>query len=289
MNDITKADRAKGLWLAERPWVALPVFLVALVFMLFLVGAVFAAAGLQPGGPLQSFLANLLLLFVVTPFLLGLPRGRKGLVPYLDDIRLTRIKPLVPLVLLGISLWVILALCQGLGTIIFRLTEGKELSWAFLAGVWNLGTALPPHSDSLWMSLPPVLEEPVFRGVLITLFMTRYRRNWSIVIPAIAFGAIHLLNITGGQDPLWVLGQTGWAFLIGLAYGYVFIKANSLLPGMILHYLGNLFVGSIMAYLNANGSTETQVLYGVLTTFGLVPVVLMIVWVKTFSRKWLVT
>jgi membrane protease YdiL (CAAX protease family) len=276
----------RGTWLAERPWVALPVFLVMLVFALFLVGGIFTAAGLQPGGPLQQFTAHVLLLFVVTPYLLGLPKGRVGMAAYLDDIRLTRVKPLVPLVLLGISLWVILALCQGLGTIIFRLTEGKALTGAFLGQVWNLGTAFPPHSDSLWASLPSALEQLAFRGVVLTLFLSLYRRNTAIVISAAAFGAIHLLNMGSGQDSLWVLGQTGWAFLMGLAYGYVFIKADSLLPGMILHYLGNLFVGSIMAYLNANGSTEVQVLYGVLTTFGLLPVVLMIVWVKVFSRRW---
>ncbi|MFC1793946.1 lysostaphin resistance A-like protein [Planctomycetota bacterium] len=117
--------------------------------------------------------------------------------------------------------------------------------------------------------------------------MSRYGRNASVVIPAAAFGAMHLLNMAGGQDPTWVLGQTGSAFLTGVVYGYLFVKTRSLLPGMIMHWLGNAFVASIMAYLNANAGTGTQALYGVVFTFGLVPVVGLILWIKTFSRRWM--
>ncbi|GAF78322.1 unnamed protein product, partial [marine sediment metagenome] len=239
MNEA-EGTRGGGRYrLADHPWAALPIFIVALVVLLVLVGAVFTAAGQQPGGPLQWALANVLLLFVVTPFVLGLPKGRKGLAAYLDDIRLSRIRPVLPLVLLGLSCWVILALCQGLGTVVYRLTEGKDISLAFLLSVWDLRGSLPPRSAELLVSLPSAFEEVAFRGVVITLFMSRYRRNASIVISTAAFGALHLLNLAGGgQDPVWVLGQVGWAFLMGLMYGYLFIKSDSLLPGMILHYLG---------------------------------------------------
>ena len=157
----------------------------------------------------------------------------------------------------------------------------------FLAGVWDLSTALPPQSGSLWESLPSVFEEIAFRGVVLALFLSRYGRNASILISSAAFAMLHLLNLTSPHDPVWVLGQVGWAFLMGVMYGYLFIKADSLLPGMILHYLGNVFVGSIMAYLNANSTTGVQMLYGVITTFGLVPVALMIAWIRFFSRRWL--
>ncbi|UCH63402.1 MAG: CPBP family intramembrane metalloprotease [Fidelibacterota bacterium] len=288
MTESADTGGRGGYRLADHPWAALPIFMVAFVVLLGLVGTVFTAVGLQPGGPLQQATTQVLLLFVLTPFVLGLPKGRKGMATYLDDIRLSQVKPLVPLVVLGISCWVILALCQGLGTIIYRLTEGKELSAAFLLSVWDLRVSLPPRSAELLVSLPSALEEVAFRGVVVTLFLSRYRRNASIAIPAAAFGALHLLNLAGGgQAPVWVLGQVGWAFLMGLMYGYLFIKADSLLPGMILHWLGNAFVAAIMAYLNTNATTEVQVLYGVVTTFGLVPVVLIIAWVRYFSRRWL--
>jgi len=287
MTDANITGGKRGYRLADHPWVALPIFMVVTVVLLGLVGALFTVAGLSPSGPLQQTLFHVLLLFVVTPFVLGLPKGRKGLVAYLDDIRLSRISPVLPLVLLGLSCWVILALCQGLGTVVYRLTEGEEISLAFLLSVWDLRGSLPPRSAELLVSLPSALEEVAFRGVVITLFMSRYSRNKSIVISAVAFGAMHLLNLTGGQDPVWVLGQVTWAFLLGLMYGYLFIKSDSLLPGMILHYLGNAFVASIMAYLNANATMEDQALYGVVFTFGLVPVAMTIAWVRYFSRRWL--
>jgi len=284
MNDGAGKARYR---LADHPWAALAIFIVVNVLVLGLVGTAFAAAGLRPGGPMHQTVAHIVMLVVVTPLVLGLPKGRRGLVAYLADTGFSRFRPLVPLVVLGLSCWVILALCQGLGVVVFRLTEGKEVTLAFLGSVWSLGGALPPRSAELLVSLPSALEELAFRGVLVTLFMSRYGRNASVVIPAAAFGAMHLLNMAGGQDPTWVLGQTGSAFLTGVAYGYLFVKTRSLLPGMIMHWLGNAFVASIMAYLNANAGTGTQALYGVVFTFGLVPVVGMILWIKTFSRRWM--
>ncbi len=291
MNETRSTASGKGYWLADHPLVALLIFMLVFVVLLSLVGTVFTVADLQPVGLLQPVLiTHLLLLFIVTPFVLGLPKGRKSIAAYLADIRFSQIKPVVPLVLLGISCWVILAFCQGLGTIIYRLTEGQEISLTFLLSVWDLRGSLPPRSAELLISLPSALEEIAFRGVAVTLLLTRYSRNTSIVIPAAGFAAMHLLNLAGGeQAPVWVLGQVGWAFLMGLMYGYLFIKSDSLLPGMILHYLGNAFVATIMAYLNTNSTVEVQVLYGVVFTFGIVPVVLIIAWIRYFSPRWLVS
>jgi membrane protease YdiL (CAAX protease family) len=90
-----------------------------------------------------------------------------------------------------------------------------------------------------------------------------------------------------GREVVWVLGQVVWAFFIGLFYGYVFVRTQSLLPSMIVHYLGNVFIGSLTGYLQSRASIEMQALYGVLFSLGLVPTVLMILWTKFYSSKWL--
>lgn len=51
---------------------------------------------------------------------------------------------------------------------------------------------------------------------------------------------------------------------------------------MVVHYLGNLFVGSLTSYLQASASIQTQVIYGILFSFGLVPTML-ILWVFLFT------
>jgi membrane protease YdiL (CAAX protease family) len=98
---------------------------------------------------------------------------------------------------------------------------------------------------------------------------------------------MHLLNLTNGANVVWVMGQVTWAFIIGLFYGYVFVRTRSLLPSMIVHYLGNVFIGSLTGYMQSRASIEIQVLYGVTLSLGVIPVILMILWTKFFTSRWL--
>lgn len=118
----------------------------------------------------------------------------------------------------------------------------------------------------------------IFRGIVLTVFLRRYSERQSIAFSALGFGLIHLLNLAMGREPVWVLGQVLWAFCIGLFYGYVFVRTGSLLPSMIVHYLGNAFIGSLTGYMQARASVEVQALYGILLSLGLVPTALMILW-----------
>ena len=140
---------------------------------------------------------------------------------------------------------------------------------------------------SLLVSLPSVFEEVAFRGVILTLFLSKTTKWQSIVISAAAFSLMHLLNLLSGRELTWVVGQLGWSFLIGLFYGYLFVRSQSLMPAMIVHYLGNAFVGSLTGSIANLAPVETQVVYGVLFTFGLLPSLLMILWVKFFADRWL--
>jgi membrane protease YdiL (CAAX protease family) len=98
---------------------------------------------------------------------------------------------------------------------------------------------------------------------------------------------MHVLNLVHGLDLVFTSGMVVWAFIIGLFYGYAFVKTRSLLPPMIVHYLGNAFISSLTGYMQANASVGTQVLYGATFSLGIVPVTLMILWTKFFTSKWL--
>lgn len=76
-------------------------------------------------------------------------------------------------------------------------------------------------------------------------------------------------------------------FLIGLFYGYVFVKTKSLLPSMIVHYLSNVFIGSLTGYLQSRGSIQVQALYGILFSFGILPTTLMILWTSFYTTRWM--
>jgi membrane protease YdiL (CAAX protease family) len=84
-----------------------------------------------------------------------------------------------------------------------------------------------------------------------------------------------------------VVGNVVWTAIAALFYGYVTLKTESLLPAMIVHYLGNLFVGAITAYIQASATISAVAIYGVLFTFGIFPTILMLLWTRFFAAQYL--
>lgn len=280
-----------GFKFVDHLWISFLVFLIFIILSIVLSGIIiFGFVRLPQDAPFSQFtnqlLGHLLMVFVFVPFILRLPKGKKPFKEYLDDIKLTKTKPFLRLLSIAVSCYIILILCQVLGSFVFRFFEGKTITGEFIYSVFDISNNLPPKSWSLFISLPSIFEEVAFRGVLLTFFVIKYSVRKSIVISSSGFAIIHILNIFGGREPVWVVGQVIWAFILGLFYGYLFIKTGSLLPNMIFHYLGNVFVSSFNSYIQATASIEIQALYGVIFTFGLIPVILMILWIKFFTKKW---
>lgn len=278
-------------WFLNHPWVSLVTFLILSVLVLGLFGTFYTRALGMPTnaratGFINALSSHILILFLITPFLLKLPRGSKSLKTYLDDIGLTRVRPAGKLLILAMSCYAILAASQAAGSIVYRLVQGLPITWEFLTTVFDITSDLPPESLSAVYSLPSALEEVGSRGVILTLFLAFYSRRRSILISAAGFAVLHLLNLLSGREPIWVLGQLGWAFFMGLFYGYLYVRTKSLIPPMLVHYLGNVFVGSLAGYMQNQASVEVQVLYGVTFTFGVIPVTLMILWVRFFTNTW---
>ena len=138
-------------------------------------------------------------------------------------------------------------------------------------------------SSSWFYSFPSITEEVAFRGVVLATFLRFYNQPKAILFSALGFGAIHLGNILYGGDPTWVVSMALWAVFLGLFYGYVTLKADSLLPAMLVHYLGNLFVSALNAYIQNNATILEQSIYGIIFTMGVVPVILMILWVRGYT------
>jgi hypothetical protein len=90
--------------------------------------------------------------------------------------------------------------------------------------------------------LAPVAEELVFRGaVLHSLLQWQPQRRWlMILLSALLFALAHL-NPAQALHPL----------LIGLLLGWMYVRTNSILPGIVFHWANNT-VAYLMyhAYLN---------------------------------------
>ena len=283
--------KEKKFRLHEHPWLALLAVVVTTILSIILANKFVFLIGLSLDSPTGQF-ANgisyqILTVFLFVPLILRLPKGKRSFKQYLEDIGLSRLQPFVRLVVLGLSSYVILALAQISASFVYRIMEGLPLNGSFVRQVFDLSGDLPPRSLSQHISFPTIFEEAVFRGIVLTVFLSKYSERKSILFSSLGFGLMHVLNLLNGANLVWIMGQVVWAFLMGLFYGYAFVRTRSLLPVMIVHYLGNALIGSLVGYIQARASIEIQVVYGVIFSLGIVPVFFMILWTRFFSSKWL--
>jgi len=236
--------------------------------------------------PWAPFLAHILTIFVMVPFLLGFPGKQHTYGDYLSEIRLTKVQPLLKLVLLGLSCYLILALSQAAGVFVYRLTQGLPIDWSFIRNSFVLANELPPRSTSWLQSLPSIPEEITWRGVVLAAFLRVYDQRKAILFSALCFGLLHSVILFEGNSVVWTAGEVLWAAILGIFYGYVTIKTNSLLPAMIVHYLGNLLISAINAYIQNTAPVLAQAVYGVVFTLGIIPTMMMILWTRFFTTWW---
>ena len=79
--------------------------------------------------------------------------------------------------------------------------------------------------------LAPLAEEMVFRGAILRVLLKVFDRRWHwlpIVISAVLFGAVH------GN-----MAQFLHAMLLGLLLGWLYYRTDSIVPGVVLHWVNN--------------------------------------------------
>lgn len=79
--------------------------------------------------------------------------------------------------------------------------------------------------------LAPVCEEIVFRGAVLRALLRWTHHHWmAIAVSALLFALIH-------ANP----AQMPHAFLIGLLLGWLYYRTDSILPGIVYHWVNNTF------------------------------------------------
>lgn len=280
--------------LSEKPWLFTFLYIllwvvcnILITIALTLIFQLESITQLPP--PWTTVLTHILTIFVLAPFVLGFPKKGQTYGDYLSEIRLTKMQPLLGLILLGLSCYLILALSQAAGVLVYRLTEGLPVDGQFIRSSFILANELPPRSTSWLISVISIFEEITYRGVVLAIFLRFYKQPKAIIFSAIVFGLMHIFTAVDGRPLIWAMGNVVWAAIMGLFYGYVTIKTNSLLPAMIVHYLGNLFIAAINAYIQNNASVPIQAVYGFVFTLGIIPTILMILWTRFYTTRWQVT
>jgi membrane protease YdiL (CAAX protease family) len=273
---------------SDHPWISLVVLNTTFILVLILVILAANWIGVPEDAPYRPLiiptLPHLFVLFVITPFVFQIPNGRTTLRNYLDDIRLSRMQPFLPLLILGISSSLIMLLALATNSFAYRIAQGLPLSPTFLRNVIDLKGDLPPASLSYIVSFPAIFEEVSWRGVLLVLFLRKNSVKQSILITALGFGAMHFINLIFGTDPSFVIRQVILGSALGFFYGYLVLRSDSLMPAMLFHYLVNLFIGSFTIYFQRYAPGETQILYSIVNLT--LAVSILILWVKFFCSRW---
>lgn len=115
---------------------------------------------------------------------------------------------------------------------------------ALLFALWNVfncfvtggGNVTAPDPGILVMSLAPaVFEEIIFREISIhNLEKAGHTPRQTLILSAAVFALVHLTNAVGGA-PLQSVVQAGYAFVVGLVFGAVYIVSGDLFAVILAH------------------------------------------------------
>lgn len=78
--------------------------------------------------------------------------------------------------------------------------------------------------------VPAFAEEYIFRGVILGSLKRKYGESYAIIISALFFGLYHGNFV-----------QIPFAFISGLALGFITVYTNSMIPAIIVHFLNNFY------------------------------------------------
>lgn len=102
----------------------------------------------------------------------------------------------------------------------FPESWAASLAEAFKADIWTFGMAV---------FFAPLVEEVLFRGIILKGYLQQFSPTKAIIISALFFGLIHFHPIQGLS-----------AAMIGIVLGWMYWRTQSLIPGIITHFVNNL-------------------------------------------------
>ncbi len=147
-------------------------------------------------------------------------------------------KRIIPFLIIG-SIVLLFGIISPIGGLI-PMPEDFKKSFIQLAGQKGVYTFI------LMVIAAPVLEELIFRGIILEGLLKKYSPLTSIIISSLLFGIAHF-------NP--------WQFVIGLIIGifsgWVYYKTRSLMPSIIIHAAAN-FWGFLSRHFTDSDSIVNQ-------------------------------
>jgi membrane protease YdiL (CAAX protease family) len=168
-----------------------------------------------------------LVVLIILPFILRSGSWRNWLPEYL---RIDR-----KIVLLGLFSFVVF------GTLATVISLGMGIFKGNLSAMFAFPDIRPDPDVIGWgyfllALVPGIWEELAFRGLIQSKLRTVFSNPASILLSSLFFGLYHLSNLVT-QSPAQALPGVIMAFFFGIGWGTMTVKARSVIPAMISHYL----------------------------------------------------
>lgn len=142
----------------------------------------------------------------------------------------------------------------GFGSLRWRALVWMLPAWLVLAAmVWNVAGAATLREDLglgwgalVFLVVTPFLiafsEEILFRGILLRGAMATVPVIYAMLISAVLFGALHLINGMSGQSATGTAQQMVFAVLVGFFLAPIAVKLGNLWPLILWHWLWNIAI-----------------------------------------------
>ncbi len=102
--------------------------------------------------------------------------------------------------------------------------------------------------------MAPIAEELIYRAMTISHLEKALSRPWALALSSLLFGLVH-------GNLLWML----YALLMGLLFGFLFLRTRSIFPTLVMHAVFNL-VGFLYSLIDSSRmSDEAVTLFNTLT------------------------
>lgn len=174
--------------------------------------------------PLIAFPVNIFLITVIYPKKLQIPFGKVTATEFAQKIGLRINHKPGFLILLGI----LLAAGSSMGMLIGSMLSGQ---YAFDLSRLTL-------EQVVFAIVPGVWEEVFYRGILMMIFLNIFKDvKKAFIVQSIIFGIVHIYGFQ-----LWDLVDIFSIILMGFTFTFAAHKTNSLIPGMIFHFLHDAFI-----------------------------------------------
>ncbi len=221
------------------------------------------------------FLSGAAAVIVIIPAILYLSIKRAHLKEYFRDTKPTKGDSLNRTILAGIIsavcyFVICIIIASALGTLVidFNIIIDLETGIGWIVFLYAL--------------VPAIWEELAFRGAIMNTVRTKYSDTVTILVSSVLFGLFHFIVFALRGDYSMAIFGFFMSTLFGLSWGYTNIKCDSLLSGVVAHYVIDAF-GYAFIYHSMNAEQSLVGPFFIATTV-LYPVITVIL-AKVFLKK----